>query len=523
MRQIVFTFSVVLVFMVAVARGGADVQQWDIFELSLPGPSDGNPFVDVTLSARFTCGERAIEVRGFYDGGETYRVRFIPDANGTWRYETRSNRDELNGKTGEFTCIKAAAENHGPVRVANTYHFAYADGAPFVPIGTTCYGWIHQTDALQDQTIATLKGSPFNKIRMCLLPTRTRPEDVPKVLPFAISADGKPEVSCFDVRYFHNLEKRLAQLRDLNVEADLILFHPYDEGQWGFDRMGAAADDRYVRYVVARLSAFRNVWWSLANEFDLVKTKDDADWDRLFQIVQSEDPSSHLRSIHHSQRMYDSAKLWLTHLSVQNGIACTDFGRAVIYRQLVAKPVVFDEVKYEGNGAKRWGQLSGEELVLRFWTGTIAGTYVGHGEIFMRDDRITWLSKGGVLRGESPKRIAFLRDILSTAPATGIDPIDQYYETHIGGKAGEYYLVYFGAEKPKEWRFELPRQGLSDGMKFRVDVIDTWNMTITPIDAPLTIAKHSEYTYRAAPEATIALPGQPYMALRITKVGRDDR
>ena len=469
------------------------------------------------------AAKRSVNVSGFYDGNGEYRLRFMPEAIGTWRYETRSNCPGLNGKTGEFACIEPSPGNHGPVRVANTYHFAYADGTAFVPIGTTCYGWIHQPDALQDQTFATLKASPFNKLRMCVLPTRTRPQDAPKVLPFEVGADGKPDASRFDVRFFHNLETRLAQLRELNIEADLILFHPYDEGQWGFDRMGAAADDRYVRYVVARLSAYRNVWWSMANEFDLVTTKTDADWDRLFQLVQSEDPSSHLRSIHHSQRMYDSSKPWLTHLSVQNGIACADFGRAVISRQLVPKPIVFDEVKYEGNGAKRWGQLSGEDLVLRFWTGTIAGTYVGHGEIFMRDDRITWLSKGGVLRGESPKRIAFLKEILSTAPPTGIDPIDQYYETHIGGKPGEYYLIYFGNEKPKEWRFELPREGLSDGMKFHVDVIDTWNMTITPIEPPFTIAKHSEYTFRAAPDATIKLQSRRYMAVRITKVSRNDR
>ena len=498
------------------AAVGADVEQWSAFELTLPGPASGNPFADVTLSAHLTCGDRSADVTGFYDGDGTYRIRFMPDVQGNWHYSTKSDAEALNGKTGEFICTKPSPGNHGPVRVADTYHFTYADGTPFTPFGTTCYAWIHQPQALQDQTIATLKTAPFNKIRMCLLPTRTRAEDAPQSLPFARGADGKPDVTRFDPRFFRNLEERLAQLRDLGIEADLILFHPYDEGQWGFDRMASAGDDRYVRYVVARLASFRNVWWSLANEFDLMEQKTDADWDRLFQIVQHDDPSNHLRSVHHSQRMYDPSKPWLTHLSVQNGIACADFGRAVIYRQLVHKPVVFDEVKYEGNSPKRWGQLSGEELVLRFWTGTIAGTYVGHGEIFMRDDRQTWLSKGGVLRGESPKRIAFLKQILSTAPV--IDPIDQYYQTHIGGKPGEYYLVYFGNEKPTEWLFELPRHGLSDGMKFHVDVLDTWNMTITPVETPFTIRKHSDYTFRAEREQKIPLPGREYVALRITRL-----
>ena len=44
---------------------------------------------------------------------------------------------------------------------------------------------------------------------------------------------------------------------------------------------------------------------------------------------------------------------------------------------------MFDEVKYEGDIPRRWGNLSAEELVFRFWEGTIAGTYVGHGETYL--------------------------------------------------------------------------------------------------------------------------------------------
>ena len=62
----------------------------------------------------------------------------------------------------------------------------------------------------------------------------------------------------FNPAFFAHLEKRIAQLRDLGIEADLILFHPYDadwgqpDPHWGFDRMGAENDDRYIRYVIAR-------------------------------------------------------------------------------------------------------------------------------------------------------------------------------------------------------------------------------------------------------------------------------
>ncbi|NIO15168.1 MAG: DUF5060 domain-containing protein, partial [Xanthomonadales bacterium] len=69
--------------------------------------------------------------------------------------------------------------------------------------------------------------------------------------------------------------------------------------------MPAAADDRYLRYAVARLAAYRNVWWSMANEWDFMGEKRDADWDRYFRIVQEYDPYQHLRSIHNGRRWYD--------------------------------------------------------------------------------------------------------------------------------------------------------------------------------------------------------------------------
>jgi hypothetical protein len=58
------------------------IAKWDFFELALPGPADGNPYLDVAFEATFTQGARAVRVPGFYDGEGTYRVRFMPDAEG---------------------------------------------------------------------------------------------------------------------------------------------------------------------------------------------------------------------------------------------------------------------------------------------------------------------------------------------------------------------------------------------------------------------------------------------------------
>jgi len=120
--------------------------------------------------------------------------------------------------------------------------------------------------------------------------------------------------------------------------------------------MPAEADDRYLRYVLARLSAYRNVWWSLANEYDLMKAKSTQDFDRFFHIVEQHDPSSHLRSVHYSRVMYDYARPWVTHASLQT----YDFNAAPGYLEAWRKPVVYDEIMYEGNLNRRWGNISGQ-------------------------------------------------------------------------------------------------------------------------------------------------------------------
>jgi hypothetical protein len=506
-----------LVLPLAAAQG--PVERWGVAEVALAGPDSGNPFIEVELSATFRQGSRSVQAQGFYDGGGKYIVRFMPDSAGTWTYETRSNRPELDGRKGALSVAAPGAGNHGPVRVRNTWHFAYEDGTPFRQVGTTSYAWTHQGDQLEEQTLRTLAAAPFNKIRMGVFPKRYQfNQNEPVFYPF----EGQPprtwDFARFNPAFFRHLEQRIAQLRDLGIEADVILFHPYDKGHWGFDRMPAEVNERYLRYVVARLAAYRNVWWSMANEFDFMKEKTMADWDRYFQIVQSADPYQHLRSIHNGLALYNHTKPWVTHVSVQSGAIAEDFERAVLFRDVYNKPVVYDEVKYEGNFASRWGQLTPEAMVLRFWQGAIAGTYVGHGETYTDPSEVVWWAKGGVLRGQSPARLAFFRRVLSEGPSTGLDPIDKWQGHPFAGKHAEYYLGYFGMQAPASWAFVLHRTGLKDGMKFRADVIDTWNMTITPVAGVFELKKRDDYTFADKDGRSIALPGRPYIALRIVRV-----
>lgn len=492
-------------------------ERWGVFELRFDGPANGNPFDDVTLSASFSNGGRTVRVPGFYDGDGIYRIRFSPPDLGHWQWISSSNAPALNGQSGSFDCIAPSKDNHGPVRVSGGYHFAYADGTPFRQIGTTCYSWALQSDAKCAETLATLKTAPFNKMRMLVFP------NVESVAthPFVRTGSGPKDWDStrLDPAYFRRFEDRIQKLGALGIEADVILYHPYDEKR-GYNDMRRVDDERYVRYCIARFGAYRNLWWSMANEYDDVKTKTMADWDHLLQLVQAEDPHDRLRSIHQITVYYDNRKPWITHSSIQNGAAVLDDVRAQLHRSFGLKPVIFDEVCYEGNSKLRWGNLTGEQLVERFWWGLMGGTYVGHSETVDPNQNAdySWLGQGGRLQGSSPPRLAFLRKVMEDGPAPGIEPIQTWWNYSIAGKEFEYYLHYFGSDQPTEWPVVLPGKKGQPMNNYRLDIIDTWNMTVTPVDGLFRMQRHSDYDFHDPARPTVTLPGKPWLAVRLIKV-----
>lgn len=485
------------------------VERWGQWELALEGPQEGNPYVEQQLTGYFSMegreGGRELAVRGFYDGDGGYRLRFMPEEEGVWTYRTESSASQLDGIVGRFTVTAATDGNHGPVRVRDEYQFAYADGASYLPFGTTCYAWIHLNEGLQQQTLQTLAEAPFNKLRMCVFPKHYAfNSEEADCYPFIRRGDGSFDLEQFDPRYFAKLEQRIRDLQQLGIEVDLILFHPYDGGRWGFDRMDARTDDFYLRYILARLASFRNVWWSLANEYDFMTEKTMTDWDRLLQLTQQEDPHNHLRSIHNGTKMYDHAsvvlydhrKPWITHVSVQHW----DVTMPPIWHRDFHKPIIVDECCYEGNLPQRWGNVTGEEMVRRFWDIVARGGYCTHGETYADEQDTIWWAKGGKLHGESPERIRFLRGILESAPAAS-RPIPEVYDVPTIGVEGEYYLQYFGIHRPAYRMIELPAD-----RRYKAEIIDTWEMTITEAEGLLSGLSRLE------------LPDKIYQAVRITRV-----
>lgn len=474
------------------AEWTAAVGVYDRFELTLRGPADGSPYLDIDLGAMITGPAGTVRVPGFVDGDGIFRVRFMPTVPGHHAFTTFSSLDVLDGHSGSFEVVAATAGRHGPVR-ADGFHFRHDDGTPYLPIGTTAYGWLHQDADRRSRTVATLRTAGFSKLRMCLFPKWfAYNEREPLLAPFAIGEDGQADLERPDPAFWSELERRVDELAEMGIEAELVLFHPYD--RWGFEDMGPAADDRYVRYSVARLASFANVWWSLANEYDVMPMKDVADWERMAAVIVDSDPVGHLRSIHHCLEFYDHGRPWVTHASIQS----MEVEKVGAWRERWGKPIVIDECGYEGDLRFPWGNITGEELTRRHWEAAVRGGYAGHGETFAHPEEEIWWSTGGDLRGESPERIRFLRDLMAANPGRW-EPAAGFWLFPTTRAGDEVLISYLGASQSREALFVI-----DPSRTYTVDVIDTWGMTVE------TVARS------ASGRITVPLPARPWLAVRFT-------
>src|SRR5688500_10326812 len=109
------------------------VELWDTHEVALESRTEyANPFRDVELTAKFTHASsgRVVTVDGFYDGDQTWRIRFMPSELGTWTYVTTSSDPALTGTTGSIECVAPTQPHLKSPLHWDGLHFFHVDGTP---------------------------------------------------------------------------------------------------------------------------------------------------------------------------------------------------------------------------------------------------------------------------------------------------------------------------------------------------------------------------------------------------------
>lgn len=477
------------------------------FELVFENLPDGGE-----IRAEFSWGSETKTVPGFYAGDGVYKVRFLPGAAGEYRWK-------VSGVvSAEGTEICEDSDLPGMVK-ADGKAFRFENGKLFHPFGTTVYALINQSDELIEQTMQTLSKAPFNKIRMCVFPKDYDfNKNEPAFYAFEKNADGSWEPTRPVYAFWDALDRHIVRLGEMGIQVDLILFHPYD--RWGFDGMGLAKDKQYLSYLLRRLSAYPHIWWSLANEYELTKRSQE-EWDEIEAFVAGNDPYGHLLSCHNIFKIWDANRPLTTHASIQS----KDLAKLASWCSRFDTPVMLDECAYEGNLEHYWGCITGQEMTRRFWKAICFGAYCTHGETFYSDDDILWWARGGVLKGQSPERIAFCRRIVESLPGHlegeasvlhkvlplhDADPAaresmlqtmgtdnptwgrllralvespdaesyaysETAYNAHIGT---DCYLHFYDTRPIGQEHLTLP-----EDRTYTIQVIDTWNMTIETVAA----------------------------------------
>ncbi|MBR6702546.1 MAG: DUF5060 domain-containing protein, partial [Clostridia bacterium] len=129
-------------------------ETWQMTELSFISEKDyDDPFNDVTLDMLLYGNGRLYKVPAFWDGDNTWRMRFVCPAVGIWQCRTVCSDEEnssLHGRTAQVDCSAYSGDldiyKHGFVttRYGNKY-LTYEDGTPFYYLGDTHWQLAQET------------------------------------------------------------------------------------------------------------------------------------------------------------------------------------------------------------------------------------------------------------------------------------------------------------------------------------------------------------------------------------------
>ncbi|HEY9291503.1 MAG TPA: DUF5605 domain-containing protein [Microlunatus sp.] len=435
-------------------------EQWGIAELDVTGTPGATVIFELQEQSRYVDS---------FPLRDRELVRFSPDRIGTWSYRVLDSEGEPAGQ-GTMECVPPGPDNHGPVVIADELRFSHADGTAYTPIGTVARWWHLQDRSIRDATLAQLAEAPFSKIRM----------DVG-----AADASKPPTPEELD-----RLESAVAALGALPVQAELVIF---DRGLFGDHEFDWR---HYLRGLVARFAAFRNVTWCLAVDPDRWDQRAGSTglteqfWDDALALLAEADHGQRLRTVQAGPG-FDFGRELITHCSLRHDQPrfCSTL------TQRYRKPVLLDSVGMEGDASEAEGSRSAEDLVDDIWEAVCRGGFAGHGEWY--DNR--WWAIGGELKGAAAPRLAMLRSIIDQAPP-GLAYGSASYDASTLEVPGAYYLQYLGAHRFRHRRFDLPEDA-----DFRVEVIDTWNLQIEVV------------AERVRGEFLLELPVRLYNAVRITR------
>lgn len=357
---------------VMMAGNGPDYHAttWRPVQITLHSTSSyQNPYLDVDLSATFSGPDgRVMTMPGFWDGGNTWRIRFAPPAPGTWQFTTSATNPADAGLNAQHGTIYAqaygghlAVYRHGFLYPSRSDRYlTYADGKPFYWLGDTEWDALIGQDHLNESNdprfqsqfkgiIDTRAAQGFTVIQAETFANNDETSNYPQ-------NEGGPAWFNGSAGFFHdlnpgfwqNVDKRISYIagKGLVTAMTMGVARSLKPGQ------ESLLPDYYrlARYMVARYAAYP-VTWLTAQEYTLNACG--TCWANIAQYFWSTDPYHRATSMHnqttnpiayHDQPWYGFVTLQEGHGAVHK---VPDYWLKQ-YQASPPKPVLEGEANYEG-------------------------------------------------------------------------------------------------------------------------------------------------------------------------------
>lgn len=271
MKRIISALTISIISCLTLISQLPDALKWHKYELVFESTVEyENPIQDLrTFEITFTSPTGIVKtINGFWDGGTTWRARFLPCETGEWSYKTNcsdAKNSGLHELKGRFICRNEESTldiyKHGPiVHPAGTYHLTYSDGKPFFWLGCTAWnGALKSTDAEWDHYLKQRVDNQYSVIQF--VTTQWRGGD--KSSEGLVAFEGCGNIS-INPEFFRLIDKKIDKINEYGlVAAPVVLWAlPVAAGR-ELSPGYYLPDDQAIllaKYIVARYGGNHVVW-----------------------------------------------------------------------------------------------------------------------------------------------------------------------------------------------------------------------------------------------------------------------
>ncbi|HYG33409.1 MAG TPA: DUF4038 domain-containing protein, partial [Clostridia bacterium] len=368
-------------------------QTWQRWEHTLTSTCTyTNPYADVTLRVTYTKpGHRTIHGYGFWDGGQTFRIRCAFPQPGPWLWQTEcsdTSNTGLHGKRGSVIVSPYRGNNslyqHGFLKVSDNRRFlALADGTPFLWMGDTAWAAPHKSSPEEwEEYLADRSAQHFTVIQVASAPDWAGERDRQGNKAFT-------DKSCsqWNPAYWQSFERKIQRANERGLAIMLVgLMEPVHR----YPETSQAC--LFARNIVARLfgnfvifsPSFDSDFRPEANEVGraardatsvhLITQHPGTPWNQPTPTISDKFYDEPYLDIAAVQTGHNAGHLdWCAHHAIEWNLH--------LYNHKPHKPVINLEAMYDALGTNGWRAFDARSLGWRTWLSGAMGYTYGAGDL----------------------------------------------------------------------------------------------------------------------------------------------